>query len=117
MAKFLFIYRGGEDAMGKMTPEEMQKSMQQWGAWIGDAMQKGWMLDAGDGLKKEGRIVNAQNVVTDGPFVEAKEIIGGFSIVQANTLDAAAELAKGCPGLLTGGRVEVRPLEGFTLNT
>jgi hypothetical protein len=46
--------------------------------------------------------------------VEAKEIVGGFSIIQAETLDAAAELARGCPALLTGGSVEVRPLAGFS---
>jgi hypothetical protein len=54
-------------------------------------------------------------VVTDGPFVESKEIVGGFSIVQAETIEAAAELAKGCPALLVGGSVEVRCLAGITL--
>jgi hypothetical protein len=74
------------------------------------------MLDAGDALQKEGRVVNARKVVTDGPFVEAKDVVGGFSIVGADTLDAAAELAKGCPVFLRGGSVEVRPLAGFTVN-
>ena len=49
----------------------------------------------------------------DGPFVESKEVVGGYSIAQANTIDAAAELAKGCPIFLTGGNVEVRPLAGM----
>ena len=113
VAKFLFVYRGDSDARSKMTPEEMQKSMKKWEAWIGEGFQKGWMLDAGDGLTAEGRVVRAK-VVTDGPFVEAKEIVGGFSIVQADTINAAALLAKGCPVLLTGGNVEVRPLAGYT---
>jgi len=110
MAKFLFVYRGGSDR--QMSPDQMQKSMEKWGAWIQEAMEKGWMLDAGDGLTPEGRIVSAK-VVSDGPFVESKEIVGGFSIVQAATIDAAAQLAKGCPGLETGGKVEVRPLAGY----
>jgi hypothetical protein len=114
VAKFLFVYRSGQGSR-TMSPEEMQQVLQKWGAWIAEGFRKGWMLDAGDGLKKEGRVVNASKVVTDGPFVEAKEIVGGFSIVQADTLDAAAELAKGCPIFLRGGTVEVRPLEGFTL--
>ena len=114
MAKFLFIYRGRGDAMAKMTPEEMQESMQKWEKWIGEGMQKGWMLDPGDALTPEGCVVNAKKVVTDGPFVESKEIVGGFSIVQADTVKAAAEFAKGCPGLLTGGLVEVRCLAGYT---
>jgi hypothetical protein len=116
MNKFLFIYRGGSEAARKMTPEEMQQHMQKWETWIGQAMQQGWMLDPGDALTPEGRVVNAK-VVTDGPFVEAKEIVGGFSIVGADSIDAAAQLAKGCPGLLVGGTVEVRLLAGFTLKS
>jgi hypothetical protein len=114
MSKFLFIYRGGSSAAREMSPEEMQQHMKKWETWIGEAMQKGWMLDPGDALTPEGRVVNAK-VVTDGPFVEAKEVVGGFSIVQADSIDAAAQLAKGCPGLLVGGSVEVRVLAGYTL--
>jgi hypothetical protein len=113
MAKFLFVYRGGNDAESKMTPDEMQQYMHKWGTWIREALQKGWMVDPGDALTPEGRVVNAKKVVTDGPFVESKEIVGGYSIVQAGTIDAAAELAKGCPGLLAGGKVEVRSLAGL----
>jgi hypothetical protein len=113
MAKFLFVYRGSGEAEAKMTPDEMQQLMQKWSQWIHEAMAKGWMIAPGDALTLEGRVVNAKKVVTDGPFVEAKEIVGGYSIVQADSIDAAAELAKGCPGLLTGGNVEVRPLAGL----
>jgi hypothetical protein len=114
MADFLFIYRGGSDAT--LPPDEMQKIMQKWGEWIGQAMQKGWMTNPGDALTLEVRMVNAKKVVTDGPFVESKEIVGGYSIVKADNINAAAELAKGCPGLLTGGLVEVRPLAGLAKN-
>src|SRR5262245_40578098 len=110
MANFLFVYRGGDDRYATMTPEEMQQNMQKWGNWIREALQKGWMVDPGDALGQEGRVVNTKKVVTDGPFMESKECVGGYSIVKADSIDAAAELAKGCPGLLTGGKVEVRPL-------
>jgi len=113
MANFLFVYRGGTELFATMTPDEIQQSMQQWGDWISGALKKGWMLNPGDALGQEGRVVNAKKVVTDGPFVEAKEIVGGYSIVEADTIDAAAELAKGCPALLHGGSVEVRPLAGL----
>jgi hypothetical protein len=116
MAKFLFVYRGGNDAYARMTPEEQQQHMQKWGTWIQQALQQGWMVDSGDALMPDGRVVKAKKVVTDGPFVESKEIVGGFSIVQAATIDAAAELANGCPGLLFGGTVEVRPMAGYTMN-
>jgi hypothetical protein len=115
--KFLFVYRGGGDAMANLTPEQIQQNMHKWEKWIGEGLQKGWMLDPGDGLTKEGCVVNAKKVVTDGPFMESKEIVGGFSIVQADSLEAAAQLAKGCPGLLTGGTVEVRGLAGYTAKT
>jgi hypothetical protein len=113
MANFLFIYRGGDEGSAGFTPEQMQQIMQKWATWIGEAMQKGWMTDPGDALTEEGRVVNSKKVVTDGPFVESKEIVGGYSVVKADNIDAAAELAKGCPALLTGGRVEVRALAGL----
>ena len=116
MAKFLFVYRGAGETVAKMTPEEMQQHLQRWEKWIGEGMQKGWMLDPGDGLTPEGRVVSAK-LITDGPFVESKEIVGGFSIVEAETVQAAAKLAKGCPGLLVGGKVEVRRLAGYTLKS
>jgi hypothetical protein len=116
MAKFLFVYRGAGEHVAKMTPEEMQQHLGKWEKWIREGMEKGWMVDAGDGLTEEGRVVNAK-VVTDGPFVESKEVVGGFSIVQADTIDAAAQLAKGCPGLQVGGKVEVRRLAGYTLKS
>lgn len=113
MAEYLFVYRGGDEAFAKFTPAEMQEMMNKWTNWIGEGMQKGWMLNPGDALTPEGKVVNSKKVVTDGPFVESKEVVGGYSVVQADTLAAAAELAKGCPALLTGGLVEVRPLAGL----
>jgi hypothetical protein len=110
MAKFLFVYRGSNEVYAKMTPEQRQQNMEKWGNWIREALQKGWMVDPGQALTQEGRVVKGNRVVTDGPFVESKEIVGGFSIVQADTIAAAAELAKECPALLAGGSVEVRCL-------
>jgi hypothetical protein len=115
MAKFLFVYRNTSESYGTMSPEEMQQVLQKWQTWITEGLRGGWMVEAGDGLKKEGRVVNARKVISDGPFIEVKEIVGGFSIVQADTLDAAAELAQGCPIFQRGGSVEVRPLQGFNM--
>jgi hypothetical protein len=115
MTRFLFVYRNNSASYGTMAPEEMQQMLHRWNAWITEGLQKGWMLDPGDGLKKDGCVVTAGNVVTDGPFIELKELVGGFSVVQADTLAAAAELAKGCPIFQRGGSVEVRPLQGFTM--
>ncbi len=77
MARFLFVYRRGSDAP-QITPEEMQQRLQKWRAWIGRGIEEGWIVDTGDALTAEGRVVNAKRVVTDGPFVEAKEVVGGY---------------------------------------
>src|SRR5262249_50133346 len=115
VAKFLFVYRSSGASSGALSPEEMQQMLQNWNAWITEGLRQGWMVDPGDALKREGRVVNAKKVVSDGPFIEVKEVVGGYSIVQADTLDAAAEFAKGCPVFLRGGSVEVRPLQGYTV--
>jgi hypothetical protein len=114
VASFLFIYRGARAEFAQMSPEQMQQVMNQWASWIGEAMQKGWMTNPGDALTEEGKVVHAKKVVTDGPFVESKEIVGGYSIVEADSLATAAELAKGCPAVALGGKVEVRPLAGLS---
>lgn len=53
------------------------------------------------------------NVVTDGPYMESKEMVGGFFVVRAESLEAAIEIAKGCPDLELGGSVEVRDVVVF----
>jgi hypothetical protein len=113
VAKFLFIYRNSRESMSTMSPEEMQAMLQKWNAWITEGLRQGWMLDGGDGLKKEGRVLKERKVITDGPFVEVKEMVGGYSVVQADTIDAAAEHAQGCPVFIRGGSVEVRELQEF----
>ena len=115
MANFLFVYRNSGESYGSLSPEEMQQMLQKWQTWLGEGLRQGWMLDAGDALKGEGRVVRAGKVVSDGPFIEVKEMVGGYSLVQAESLDAAAELAKGCPIFLRGGSVEVRPLQGLAV--
>lgn len=113
MAKFLFVYRSPADAeMGEApSPEQMQQIMTAWHGWfakVGEAL-----VDGGDGLMPMGKQVRASGVVTDGPFIEAKEMVGGYSIVAAEDIDAAVELAKSCPIFDADGWVEVRQLAGL----
>src|SRR5882672_10743362 len=67
---------------------------------------------AGKPLEREGKIVSGKNgrVVSDGPFAESKEAIGGYFLLNVNTLDEAVAIAKECPGLPYGAKVEVRPV-------
>jgi hypothetical protein len=110
MTKYMFVYHRPETAGAKSSPEDMQRLMKKWQDWIADGMAKGWLVSRGNGLTDPCRVVDNNKVVTDGPFMETKEIVGGFSIVQAENIDAAAELAKECPALLSKGHIEVRAL-------
>jgi hypothetical protein len=114
MARFLFVYRSRREHYARLSPEQRQEHTQKWSAWIGEGMRKRWLVDPGDAVTEEGRVVNA-TLVTDGPFVESRDVVGGFSIVEADTFDAASRLAGGCPGLQLGGTVEVRRLAGYTV--
>src|SRR5262249_36340276 len=112
MAKFLFIYRESTEHRAKPSPEEMQALQQAWYAW----MQKySSAIVGGDGLKPSGRIIKA-GVVSDGPYVEAKEVIASFSMIQADNYDCAVAIARACPGQDTGKdchTIEIRELGGY----
>ena len=111
MARFLFLYRGSSEIHAKMTPEEIGQQMQRYRDWTSEGLKQGWLQDIGDGLGR-GCVVNAKGLVTDGPFAESKEFVGGYQVIEADSLEAAVELAKRCPNRAVGGIVEVRPLAG-----
>ena len=107
MKEFMFLFRGG---MSTPSPEEIQRSMQRWGAWIQD-LSKAGKFKSGLPLERGGKVVTGQNkLVTDGPFSESKEGVGGYLIVAANNMTEAVEIAKGCPIFAEGGVVEVRTI-------
>lgn len=113
MSDFVFLLRSSEtdyrEAMG--TPERAQRSMQAWLGWIRELEAKGQLKQPGQPLERSGKLVRGKEAsVTDGPFVEAKDLIIGFIIVEARDLSHAVEIAKGCPLVLGGGAVEVRPV-------
>ena len=107
MPKYLFIFRHSTDPQSQPSPEEMQALGGQWYAW----MQKfsGSILPGGDGLKPGGRQVRA-GIVTDGPYVEAKEFVASFTLIQADNYDAAVAIARACPG---DNVIEIRELGGY----
>jgi len=107
MKDFMFIFRGGSDTLN-FSPEEMQQHMQKWFAWI-DKLKAEDRYVTGQPLTPTGKTVKgARPVITDGPFAESKEIVGGFFLIKANSIEEASELAKGCPDLPLKGSVEVR---------
>lgn len=107
MSEFLYLYRGG-DSSG--TPDQMQQHMQKWVDWLKDLGAKGHLKDQGNPLERTGKVVKGRKTISDGPFAEAKDIIGGYTLVEAKDIAQAAELSAGCPIFDTGGFVEVRPI-------
>ena len=110
MKEFLYIFRGGDATRTNQTPEEMQAHMQLWGAWMGEMAEQGKLV-RGEPLQKEGSVLTGSSkVLTDGPYVEGKEVVGGYLLVKENDLNAATEMAKGCPIFEHDGIVEVREI-------
>ncbi len=108
MAEYLFLYRGGQRGA---TPAESDQIMQKWTNWFKELTSSGNLKDGGQPLEAEGKVVKSKSgPVTDGPFAEAKDLVGGYTLIEASSLERAADLAKGCPILERRGIVEVRPV-------
>ena len=108
MNQYLLLFR--RDAEVKFSPEQLQKMTQPWMDWMGSVAAQNKLANQGNRLDSAGKVVRPNNVVTNGPYVEMKEAIGGYTIVKTNSLDEAVEVAKGCPILNVGGTVEVRQI-------
>ncbi|MDQ3022445.1 MAG: YciI family protein [Bacteroidota bacterium] len=111
MKEYLFLFRGGSNRESELSPEELQNHMQKWVQWMGDLANQEKYIGA-QPLEKSGKKVTGKNkVVTDGPFMEGKEMIGGYLMCKADTYDEASEIAKGCPILeFDDGGVEIREI-------
>ncbi len=108
MSEFLYLYRGGQAGR---TAENAQQIMEKWMTWLKDLAAKGHLKDQGKPLEQAGKSVKGkQKTVTDGPFAEAKDVVGGYSVIEARDLDQAVALSHGCPILELDGTVEVRPV-------
>lgn len=108
MSEYLFLYRGGSRSE---SPADGEKIMQAWMTWMQDLATKGFLKDRGQPLEDEGKVVRGKNgAVTDGPYPESKDVVGGYTLVEARDIAQAAELAAGCPIFDRGGLVEVRPV-------
>ena len=77
---------------------------------MGSIAAQNKLVSSGNRLAIEGKVVRTGGLITDGPFVEIKEAIGGYIVVRAETLEEAAEISRDCPILSVGGNVEVRAI-------
>ncbi len=108
---YMFVFRGNTD-MRAMSPEEMEQSFRKWMGWIQGMKAKGQYL-AGDPLERNpGKVLRGPRGrdVLDGPFAEAKEVMGGYMLIAAPSFEDAVAISRDCPGLENGGSVEVRQI-------
>ncbi len=110
MKKFLLLLHEDSESLSKLSPKEMEELIHAHMAWAEELGQAGNLL-SGDGLEEKGvQISGKECIIKDGPYLESKEILGGYYLIQAKDLDAAVEISKKCPCHLWGGTTEIRPI-------
>lgn len=113
MKEYLLLYRMDMNTIPNRTEEQAAQVMQLWMDWIGGIAAKGQLVSRGSRLEASGRVLGSGNVVTNGPFTDIKEVLGGYSLVKAADYDEALQMAAGCPVLNMGGSVEIREQAGM----
>jgi hypothetical protein len=115
MSEFVFLFRSTEsehmEHMG--TPERAQQNMEAWLGWVRRLESAGHLKNPGQPLEPTGKVVRGRQTILDGPFVETKELVLGFMIIEARDIDEAVALSRECPVLGGAGSVEVRPIATF----
>ncbi len=112
MSEYLLLFRGGDQStMDNGSPEEMQAHMQKWMKWMGALKEQGKLIGA-QPLVRTGKVVSgSKKALTDGPYMEGKEMVGGYLACKADSYEEAVEIANGCPILEEDGIVEVREIK------
>ena len=116
MKEYLFLFRGGDGRNLQQSPEKWQEHMQLWMKWMGDLTQQGKFVGA-QPLTSSGRqVTGTKKIVTDGPYMEGKEMIGGYLICKADSFEEAVDISKDCPILqFDSGIVEVREIQAMAM--
>jgi len=105
--EYLVISRGQWDKT--LSQDEIQSVTEKFHIWYNRLINEGKMKP-GQGLRSEGKTVAGKNVISDGPFGESKEVIGGYWFIRADSLDEAVQIAEGNPCLDSGVFLEIRPI-------
>ncbi len=103
----MLIFHGA--GANDLSPEQMQSQMGKWMAWI-EKLNKTKQYLSGEPLLPGGKLVSGKGgkQVTDGPYTEGKEVVGGFFIIEAKDMDEAVAISRDCPDFDHGGSVQVR---------
>jgi len=109
MSEFVLIFRRDYKTKEvQPTPEKMQEHLKHWQEWFGNLATNDLLARPVQRLDAEGRIINKDKEVSNGPYIELKESIGGLVIIKAKDYEEAVEIAESCPVLELGGNVEIR---------
>ena len=113
MPSFMLLLYDDPSNWANISPEEMQKAIEKYMAWDGKLRSDGVLLASHKLADEAGKVMRGkgQARVTDGPYSETKEILGGYYLIKAANYNAAVEIARGCPSLGFGGTVEVRQVD------
>jgi hypothetical protein len=112
MEKFMLIFHGG--IKFDASPEELQANMGKWMAWV-DKLNANGQYVSGEALLPGGKLVTGHNTVTDGPYTEGKELVGGYFVINAASIDEALAITNDYPDFQYGGTVQVRHVMKFDM--
>jgi hypothetical protein len=108
-SEYMLLFRGTQWDRD-MSPEQMQRAAGHFMAWF-ESLKATGKATAGQPLQREGRVITKNGrTISDGPYAESKEAIGGYFLLNVTSMEEAVQIAKGCPGLDVGITVEVRPV-------
>ena len=108
MEDFVLLFRRPEPAGPQLSQADMQAAFKKWDNWFRGIAAQGKLNNLGIRLSQEGKVLKPGGIITDGPFVEIRELLNGFIVVKAENMEDAVTLAHGCPILDINGTVEIR---------
>lgn len=113
MKKFLLLLHENTEELSNLSPKEMEGLVNAHIAWATKLGEEGYLI-SGDGLQDTATTISKKNcIVKDGHYIESKEMIGGYYLLQAKNLETVIEIAKDCPCHLWGGTTEIRPIADY----
>ena len=116
MSRFVLLLRSAPVDYSTWSPEDLQKLLEKFNQWAGKLAAEG-LLESGEKLTDgAGRVLGglgSKQNVTDGPFGETKEVVGGFYVIKADDYDHAVELCRDQPNLELGGTIEIREVDSL----
>ena len=109
MKKYMIFLKEDLQLVKNMSQEQLQEDIKQFTQWV-EKLAKTGNYVSGDPLETSGWLIKKDEILTDGPFIESKEAIGGYFIIQAENAQKAIEIAQSCPIFTQGGYLELRPI-------